>query len=483
MNYKVIAFYLGQIFKVFSLFLFLPVIVGLCYREWTQFWTFFVSMAVYIAVGYGLTIPFQKERKLRNKEALVVVGLAWIGISLIGALPFVIGGSIPHFLDALFETISGFTTTGATILTEPADMPKCMLFWRALTHWLGGMGILVFILAVMPGTDGSTFRLFKFESPGPQVGKIASKVRHTATILYVMYMAFTVVETIFLLAGGVDVFNAVTLAFSTAGTGGFANTSSSVAQFNSLYVEVVVMSFMFLFSLNFNIYYLVILRHFKVAFADEELHFYVTYVILAIITIALNLTLAGQYAFGTALRYSSFTVVSLSSSTGFATAEFNTWPQLSQTILVVCMFFGACAGSTGGGFKTSRILILAKAGYVHLLGVLRPQSVQVVRINQKRFTDEEVNGVIRYFLVYVMIMLIAGILLSFDTTMNGFGEVFSSTLSCLNNDGPFLRGAFAGYDGFNYFSKSIFMLLMLIGRLEIFPILLLFIPKTWSKRY
>lgn len=481
MNYKVIAYYLGQILKIVSLFLFLPVAVGLYYGE--RIWPFFISIAIGLALGVGLTYPMQlKSKNLHNKEALVIVGLAWVVTSLIGALPFTIDGCIPNYIDALFETISGFTTTGATILDEIEKMPNCMLFWRSFTHWLGGMGILVFILAIMPGTDGSTFHLFKFESPGPQVGKIASKVRHTATILYLIYLVMTLLQALLLLFDpNVDLFNAVTIAMSTAGTGGFANYGQSIAAYDSLYVEIVVTVFMFLFSLNFNLYYLLILRHYKIAFADEEFHFYLGYVFLSIAVIVINLVSCGMYTFGEALRYSSFTVISLSSSTGFVNSEFADWPQLSKNVLIVCMIFGSSAGSTGGGLKASRVLILLKAAYAYVLSVLRPRSVQVVRLNKKPLAEEEVTGIIKYLLLYALIFLIAMLLLSGEKLT--FMESFTAVVSGLSNDGPYFAGAFAGYGGFTYLGKIVMMLLMLIGRLEIFPVLLLFVPKTWKRSY
>ncbi len=481
MNYRLIFFYLGRILQIVCVFLVLPFLVGLIYGEYTHLWSILVTMAVYLAVGFAMTFRFGKkrDRKLRNREALVIVGLCWVFVSLIGALPFVLDGCIPNYIDALFETISGFTTTGATILDEPSVLPRCMLFWRSFTHWLGGMGILVFILAVMPGTDGSTFHLFKFESPGPQVGKLTSKVRHTATILYLIYFVLTVIEMLFLLPK-VGVFEAILTAMSTAGTGGFASTGASIAAFDSLYVEIVVMVFMFLFSLNFNVYYLIVLRHWKLAFTDEELIFYVTYVVGAILAIACNLIPYYGGDFWTALRYSSFSVLSLTSSTGFATADFGQWPKLAQSMLYVCMFFGACAGSTGGGFKASRIVILIKSAYKHLLQVLNPHRVQCVKMNGKPLEKEESDGVVQYFLIYVMIFIVALVLLSAEKT-GSFSQTFSSTLSCLNNDGPYMTNAFGGYGDCSVFSKIIYMFLMLIGRLEIFPFLLLFVRGTWRK--
>lgn len=483
MNYKLILYYLGKLLIVIPALLLLPVLVGLIYGEYDHLWSFLMTVGISLALGLSAGfLPVPKEKKLRSKEGLVIVGLSWILISLIGALPFFLDGCIPNYLDALFETVSGFTTTGGSILTNVEALPKCMLFWRSFTHWLGGMGILVFMLAIMPGTNGTAFQIFKFESPGPQVGKLTGKVRLTATILYGIYFVMTVAEFVLLLFGGIGVFDSLLLAMSTAGTGGFATSSLSVAVYDNLYVEIVIAVFMFLFSLNFNLYYLMILRHFKAALFDEELRFYVIYVFSAILVITLNL-MSVYGSFAQALRYSSFTVVSVVSSTGFITADFAQWPQFSQNILLFCMFFGSCAGSTGGGLKASRVLILGKAAYTSLLDILHPHSVQVIRFNGKKMSGEETNAVVRYFLIYVLIFLLALLVISADGIGISFEGSFSAVLSCLNNAGPFFVNAFGGYESFSALSKIVFMLLMLIGRLEIFPVLLLFLPRTWRKNY
>lgn len=495
MHAKNVFFYLGQILKIFSVIILFPFFIGLIYDEFSHAWTFLVVSAIYLVTGVSFVLGARiseylkdmkslkfKSPKLANKEAILIVGLTWIVVSMIGALPFVMDGCIPDYIDALFETVSGFTTTGSSILTEIEALPKCMLFWRSLTHWLGGMGILVFILAVMPSTNGSTFNLIKFESPGPQVGKLTSKVKHTATILYLIYLIMTVVEFILLLCGGIGFFHSIIIALSTAGTGGFAATGLSVGEFNSVYIEVVVMAFMFLFSLNFNLYYLMILKHFKAAFLNEELIFYVSYVFIAILAITINL-ISFYGSFAEALRYSSFAVFSLTSSTGFATADFTQWPQLSQTILIICMFFGAMAGSTGGGFKASRILIMFKTTKKHLLGVLSPNSVHVVKMDKKMLGDDVADGVTKYFVCYVLLFILGVLLLSFDQF--DFLTNFTSILTTLNNDGPgfgLIVGPYGSFAPFSAFSKIILTIFMLIGRLEIFPILLLFLPQTWSKK-
>lgn len=484
MSYRKVLFYLGQILKIMSAFMLLPVITGLCYREISHIHPFLITAAIYFLSGFLITRFFKPVNyTLKNKEGLAIVGLSWIVISAIGALPFVIDGCIPNYIDAFFETVSGFTTTGCTILTDISSLPKSMLFWRSFTHWLGGMGILVFILAVMPSTDGSTYQLFKFESPGPQVGKLVSKVRLTATILYIIYLVMTAVEIVLLLFGGIGLFNSVIIALGTAGTGGFAASGLSIGEFNSVYVEVVVAAFMFLFGVNFNVYYLIILKHLKAAFADEELRFYFIYVALAIVAVTINL-ISYYENFASALRYASFTVISIVSSTGFAIADFTLWPQFSQMILMLCMFIGSCAGSTGGGFKVSRVLILIKSGYSHILSVLRPHSIQVVKLNKKMLSADMVSSVDRYLILYGEILVFSLLALS----LNGFDFLtnFSATLTCFNNIGPgfgTLIGPYGSFAVFAWWGKLLLSLLMLMGRLEIFPILLLMIPKTWEKHF
>lgn len=489
MNYKTIAYYLGQILRVVAVFLLLPVVVALFYKEFSLLYAFLVTAALYLGAGFALTVPFKTlKKKIGNKEALAVVGLAWIVISAIGALPFVFTGAIPNYIDAFFETVSGFTTTGATILTHIDDLPKCILFWRSFTHWLGGMGILVFILAVMPGTDGSTFALFRFESPGPQVGKLVSKVKLTATILYVIYLAFTLLQAIILAlygaaTGKIDLFDSILLALSTAGTGGFAPSTMSIAKYSSVFVEIVVMAFMFLFSLNFNLYYLLILRQYKQVVKNEEFRYYLLYVLFAILLVtASTLNFFGNFA--EALRYSSFSVFTIVSSTGFATFDFTLWPAFPKIILLAVMFVGAMAGSTGGGFKFSRFLILMKALYNNFLSVLRPNSIQIVKLNGKALNKEEVSSVEKYFVVFILLLLVSTAILAVNGT--DMLSSFSVSLSCLNNMGPgftLISGPSGSLAFFEWYQKLWLSFLMLVGRLEIFPVLLLFVPKTWSKNF
>lgn len=482
MRFKAIIRYEGAILLALAVFAAIPIIVGICFQEYGHIHPFVITVLIYAGLGVACAFFTRGgEKRLGPKEGLVTVGISWILVSFIGALPFTIDGAIPNFIDALFETVSGFTTTGATILTDIEALPNCLLFWRSFTHWIGGMGILVFILAVIPSNDASAFNLLKFEAPGPQVGKLVSKVRLTAAILYGIYIAMTALELILLLFGGMSFFDSLLVSLSTAGTGGFTHTAFSIGQFDSLYVEIIVMIFMLLFGMNFNVYYLLLLRSFKSVLLDEELRFYVIYVVIFIVLIAINT--AGIYGnFFTALRYSSFTVIAETTSTGFAVTDYTAWPEFSKALLMVGMFIGACAGGTGGGFKVSRVIILLKSAYAHLCSVPRPHSVQVVKFNGKLLGEEDISGVEKYFFIYIAILMLSVVVLS----LNGFDFItnFSAALASINNDGPAMTAAIGPYGSFSLFPwwcKILLMCLMLIGRLEIFPIILLFLPKMWRR--
>lgn len=483
-----IASTLGKILLLSACFYLFPVVVCLIYREYSQILPFLACSLISAAVGWLLRLLYVKDRKIRTKEGIVTVGLAWICISAIGALPFFLDGCIPNYIDCLFETTSGFTTTGATILTD-FDLPKSMHFWRSFTHWLGGMGILVFMIAILPSRDEGNFQLMKFESPGPQVGKLVSKVRLTATILYLIYLALTSLEFLFLKIGGMDWYNSLIVSFSTAGTGGFAATEGSIGDFHSAYIDVVVTVFMLIFSINFNLYYLLLLGKFSNVFRDAELRFYLLFVLGAIVAVTLDNTF--RYAaygknFFTALRYSAFSVASVSSTTGFITADFADWSLFSQVVLLIVMVVGSMAGSTGGGLKASRCLILLKASGADTLGVLRPSGIHPVKYNKKQLADETVASVRNYFVLYLLIFTIGCVLLSLDPAVVDLQTDVSAVIACFNNVGPGIGnvvGPVGNYAALSAFSKIVLSLLMLIGRLEIYPILLLFLPKTWSKRY
>lgn len=486
MNYRAILSQLGRILLFSAAFYLFPILVAVCYGEFSCILPFVVSIAISFVLGFFLSFFFKKHKKIGTKEGLVIVGLSWIFISAIGALPLFIGGVFSNYVDAFFEMVSGFTTTGATVLTN-FDIAKCMHFWRAFSHWLGGMGILVFMLAVLPSQDASAFQLMKFESPGPQVGKMVSKVRFTATILYVIYLCLTIVELIFLLFGGVDFFNALIVSMSTAGTGGFAATSGSIADFNSVYVEIVVTVFMFVFSVNFNLYYLILLKKFWNVLKDEELHFYLAYVLGAILLITINNTFqnpAYKGDFFTSLRYSVFAVLTITSTTGFVSADFALWPTFSQVVLMILMFLGSMAGSTGGGLKASRALILVKSGRVDTLKVLRPRGVFSVQVNKKQLSQEFIASVRNHLFLSLFILFTSSLCLCIEGT--DLVTSITASLTCYSNVGPGLGniiGPVGNFAAFSSPSKLLLSLVMLLGRLEIFPILLLFNLKTWSKRY
>ena len=410
------------------------------------------------------------------------MAMAWILWSLFGALPFLFSGCIPRFEDAFFEVVSGFTTTGSTVLSDIEGMPKCMNFWRCLTHWVGGMGVLVFVMAVIPLSNRNSMFLMRAEIPGPTCDKLVPKARTTARILYTMYLGLSVAEIIFLLAGGMNLYEAVIHTFSTAGTGGFSNRNASVAAFNSAYIDGVITVFMLLFGINFNLYFLLLMKNVKGFFKNEELRNYLGIVAAAIVLITINvMNLYGGVLH--AFRYAAFQVVSVITTTGFVTANYELWPEFSKTILLMLMVVGACAGSTGGGMKVSRIMILARTITKETRQILHPKSMNVVKLDGKRLTSEETHGVYVYTICYFAILCVSVLLISvdnFDFTTN-----FTAVLTTLNNVGPGLAkvGPVENFSAFSCFSKIILSFDMLVGRLEILPIMMLLAPVTWRKKF
>ncbi len=481
MNYRAIVYYIGSIFKIIAAFLIIPFITALCYREWFTALGFVYTALAFLGAGFLCAPISPKNRKIGTKEGLVVVGSSWILVSLIGALPFIFDGACNYF-DAVFETISGFTTTGATIFDDIESLSHGLLMWRSLTHWLGGMGILIFLLAIIPSSDGSTFQLMKFESPGPQVGKLVSKVRHSAAISYFIYLGITLLEIIFLLSGKLTLFESVNLAFSTAGTGGFAVTNNSIAAYG-VYTQIILIVFMLVFSINFNVYYLLVIGKISNALKNEELRLYCIYIFVCIIAVALGI-FSAIGSFGQALLDSAFTVASIASTTGFTTVDFSQWSEAAKGILTVVTLLGACAGSTGGGFKFSRAIVIAKSAGTTMLTAIRPNSVHLVKLNKKPLSRQETESITGYFLLYIFVIVLSVLLLCL--LGNTFSASFFTTITMFNNVGPNLAseiGATSSYVAFGWASKLVMMADMLIGRLEIFPILLLFAPQTWSKRF
>ncbi len=482
MNFQLIKRTLGWILLFETIFFLVPLITAICYLEQEAF-VFLICMAISGGVGGLCFIGKPKKNTLYAKEGFVIVALGWIIISLFGCLPFLISGAIPSFIDALFETVSGFTTTGASILTgdQIESMARSLLTWRSFTHWVGGMGVLVFILAFLPLTGMGSMHLMKAESPGPEVGKLVPKISTTAKILYVIYFAFTLFEFIFLLFGGMSVFEAMNTAFATAGTGGFGVKADGMGGYNN-YLQIVVTVFMLLFSINFNSYYLLTKGKWKEALTSEVKVFLIIVTgAIAVITLNLCITGVGDYSIGEAIKYSAFSVASVVSTTGFTTADFNLWPVLSKSLLVLLMFIGACAGSTGGGIKVSRIMIFSKNGMHEIGRMIHPKQVKKLTIDKKVVDDEVIRSVTSYFICYIIIFVLSMLLISLDC--NTVETAFTAVVSTLNNIGPGLgavgpTGNFAFFSGF---SKIVFIFDMLLGRLEIFPLLVLFAPALWKK--
>ena len=436
---------------------------------------------ILIASGVLHFLCKKARKRFFAKEGLVCVGISWIALSLLGALPFFISSEIPAYIDALFEIVSGFTTTGASILTNVEEMSRGMLYWRSFSHWLGGMGVLVFLLAIAPAdgrTNRFTMHLLRAESPGPNMGKLAPRMRDTAKILYILYIALTALNIIFLLIGNMPLFDAFCTAFGTAGTGGFGVKADSIGGY-STYIQNVCTVFMLLFGVNFSCYYLIILKKFKSVFKDGELHIYIGLVVASIALITVNIS--GMFgSVREALHHAAFTVSSIITTTGFATVDFNKWPNFSKTIILLLMMVGACAGSTGGGLKCGRLLILIKSAKRSIRQTMNPNKVEVIRNNGTAVDEKMVAGIKSYFIVYIFIMLISFLLVSIDG--QSILTSFSGVVSCFNNVGPGLDaiGPADNYSIFSIFSKIVLIIDMLAGRLEIFPIMILFSGVTWS---
>lgn len=478
MNYRLILQTIGKILLIEALLMVFPLIVNFIYQEENLF-AFALTISISMVVGTLLMMVKPKNKSMFIREGFVIVGLAWIVMSLFGALPFTLSGEIPHYIDALFETISGFTTTGASILNDVEAMSKSMLFWRSFTHWIGGMGVLVFVLAILPNSEGQNIYLLKAESTGPQVGKLVSKVRFTARILYIIYFGITLLEVVLLLLGKNSLFDSIVMSFGTAGTGGFGIYADSVGGFN-IYSQVVIAVFMMIFGINFNLYYLAIVGKVKQAIKSEELRWYLGIILMSTIMITINLMVNLNQTFGIALKDAYFQVSSILTTTGFATVDFNLWPTFSKIILITIMFIGGCAGSTGGGIKVSRIVILFKSLKREIQKLLHPNSVSPVKMEGELVESNVVKGVTVYFAFIIVLLFLGTLLVSFDGL--DFTSTFTGVIACINNIGPGLNlvGPMGNFDCFSYFSKIVLSILMLVGRLEVYPILILFLPKTWT---
>ena len=478
MNRKAILYILGWVLNIEGAFMILPFLVSLFYQE-EQGWSFLIVAAICIAVGTLLVLKKPKNMVIYEKEGFVIVAFSWILFSLFGCLPFIINGDIPNFTNALFETVSGFTTTGASILTDIEALSHASLFWRSFTNWIGGMGVLVFLLAVMPMKGGgSQIHIMRAESPGPVVDRLVPKIRNTASILYIMYIVLTVVEFIMLVAGGLSAFEASCASFSTAGTGGFGIRNDGFMSY-SPYIQWVVAVFMMLFGINFGAYFLLTIRRFKEAFRYEEARCYILIILAATAIIAWRLIPEGMSIEET-VRHSFFQVSSIITTTGFATANFDLWPQAAKVILVLLMFIGACAGSTGGGIKVSRVMILAKTVKKEIMIYIHPNSVKKIKMEGKMVSHETLRATNVFFITYILIFVASVFLLSFED--HSLETSFTAVVATFNNIGPGLAevGPAGNFSGFTDFSKYVMIFDMLAGRLELYPILMIFHMGMWK---
>ncbi len=485
MNIKLIANYTGNILRIEALFMIPALLIALFSGEQSSVIGFAATIAVVLILGSLFVLIKQKDDSFYAREGFATVALSWILLSIFGCLPFFISGTISNFTDALFETVSGFTTTGGSILSDVESLPKSMQYWRSFTHWIGGMGVLVLMLAVVPmrgrsGNNGNSFKMLRAETTGPIIGRLVPKVKRTAMILYSIYIALTVVEIIFLLAGGMPLFDSILNSFATAGTGGFAIKNASIGAYNSYYLQTVIAVFMLIFGINFNIFYLLLIKDFKSVLKDGELKLYLGIIAAAVVIIALN-TMSTFSSVFDAFHHSFFQVSSIITTTGFSTVDFNTWPTLSKMILTLLMFTGACAGSTGGGIKMARILMAGKFFKSTVQKMIHPRSVKPVTVNGRNIDDGVIREVMGYMSAYLIITVVSILIVAIDGFT--YETTFSSVVACLNNIGPGfgMVGPTGNFADFSVLSKLVLMADMLIGRLEIFPILLLFTPSMWRR--
>ncbi len=479
MNYRTILYTLGWVLNIEAACLLLPAICAVCYGE--IFYLKYIAISIGLCLLFGIALTFRapENKAMYAKEGFVTVAFSWIVMSIFGCLPFYLSGVIPNIVNAFFETVSGFTTTGATILTDVEALPNCLLFWRSFTHWIGGMGVLVFLVALLPLSGGGNFHLMRAESTGPAVSKIVPKVKSSAKIIYLIYIAMTVIEIVLLLFGGLDLFSALTLSFGTAGTGGFGILNSSIADYSS-YVQVVISIFMLLFGVDFSLYYLALIGKIKDAVKSEEFRSY--FAIVAVAVTAVTVNIVGMFeGVWEALKHSLFQVASIMTTTGYTTTDFNMWPEFSKAVLVALMMIGACAGSTGGGIKVSRILILLKSIIKEIRVAAHPKTTMKINLNGRPVEHETVRAVNVYMGTFLTIVVTSVLLVSIDNF--GFTTNVTAVLATVNNVGPGLElvGPTGNFAMFSGLSKIIFSGLMLIGRLEIFPMLMLFSYRTWKK--
>ena len=483
MNYEMMLFVIMNIARVEGALMLLPALVALIYGENTVAGKILIIAVLCICLGSVFSRKRSKRSDIFVKDGLMIVGLAWVMFSLLGALPFYFTGAIPRFVDAFFETVSGFTTTGSTILTDIESLPYGIHFWRAFTHWVGGMGVLVFVMAVIPLAGSKSLNIMKAEVPGPTMDKIVPKTRQTAKILYLIYVVMTVAEVVLLVLGGMPLFDALIHTFSTAGTGGFSNKADSVSFYDSAYIDGVITVFMALFGVNFNLFYLLLLGKFARVFKSEELRTYIG--IIAVATLLITINIYPMYgSFLTSFRYSSFQVTTIITTTGMMTTDFNLWPSFSKGILLMLMFVGACAGSTGGGLKVSRVLLLGKYIKSEIRKIVHPRSIVSVKVDGKVMDDTVIRSVTAYIMIYMSILVASYLMISLNEL--DLETTLTSVITCINNVGPGfgeIIGPTQNFSTLSDFSKLVLTLDMLIGRLEIYPILFIFSPRMFKRRF
>ena len=481
MNKRIVLHYISRAMLFGAALFLLPALVSIYYGEKDVILLFVIIALAVAIISTPLAILKPKNTNMYNREALVTAAFLWVIFPVIGALPFYFSGAIPSFVDSVFESISGFTTTGASILSEVESLPRGILFWRSFTHWVGGMGVLVLLIAILPSSSHA-MALMRAECPGPQVGKIMPKGKNSAAALYIIYAVITAVVCVLLFAGGMPLFDSVCTAMGTAGTGGFSVRNGGIADYNSAYIEGVLTGGMIAFGVNFSLYYFILIKRFKDVFKNGEMRVYL--ILIAIATAIVGVNIYPIYgSVGKSFRYSVFQVASIMTSTGFATADYCTWPMLSQVILLILMFIGACGGSTGGGFKVQRVIITYKSAMKSLKKIVHPNSVNLVKSDDKAMDNETVHGVLNYLVIYIGIVLFSIILLSVNNA--DFTTTVSSVVTCLNNIGPGLGGVgpTQNFGFYSDFSKCVLSVDMLLGRLECLPLVILISPSVWRKKF
>ncbi len=482
MNFGMIRNLCGYVIRFEAVFMTLSLVVAFLYGERNSALVFAAIIAGMLAISFLLTLKKPKNRSFYAKEGVVTVSLSWVIISVFGALPFLITGTIPSFIDSLFESISGFTTTGGSILANVEILDKSMLFWRSFTHWIGGMGVLMFVMAILPLSGADPLHMMRAESPGPTTEKLVPKARQTAMILYIIYIGMTLLEIVLLKLGGMPLFDSIVHTFGTAGTGGFSIKNASIAAYDSVYIDVVIAVFMVLFGINFSAYFLLIAGKFKNFLKHEEMRVYLGIVIFSMLMIAVNITGTVYQNFFESLRYSSFQVASIITTTGYATANYDLWPTFSRFLLLLLMFVGACAGSTGGGIKVSRFIIMFKTLKREALKILHPQAVKLIKLDGMPVHEDVIRGTSVFIVAFLGIT--AGSILCISVDGYDIDTSVSAVAACINNIGPGLGlvSPVGNYGSFSVFSKIILSLDMLIGRLEVYPMLVLMSPAMWRKR-